>query len=49
MTWTPEREGNWLFHCHIMNHVSPERRLSAVRGAAAITMRITTARRAWPG
>jgi manganese oxidase len=28
MTWTPEREGNWLFHCHIMNHVSPERRLS---------------------
>ena len=28
MAWTPEREGNWLFHCHIMNHVSPERRLS---------------------
>src|SRR5262245_43098711 len=27
MTWTPEREGNWLFHCHIMSHVSPERRL----------------------
>jgi manganese oxidase len=27
MTWTPEREGNWLFHCHIMHHVSPERRL----------------------
>jgi FtsP/CotA-like multicopper oxidase with cupredoxin domain len=29
MTWTPKREGNWLFHCHIMQHVSPERRLSA--------------------
>ncbi len=29
MTWTPEREGNWLFHCHIMHHVSPERRLAA--------------------
>jgi len=29
MTWTPEREGNWLFHCHIMQHASPERRLSA--------------------
>jgi FtsP/CotA-like multicopper oxidase with cupredoxin domain len=28
MTWTPEREGNWLFHCHIMQHVSPERRLT---------------------
>jgi len=27
MTWTPEREGNWLFHCHIMHHVSPMRRL----------------------
>jgi FtsP/CotA-like multicopper oxidase with cupredoxin domain len=29
MTWTPEREGNWLFHCHILQHVSPQRRLSA--------------------
>ncbi len=29
MTWTPEREGNWLFHCHIMQHVSPERRLAS--------------------
>jgi FtsP/CotA-like multicopper oxidase with cupredoxin domain len=28
MTWRPEREGNWLFHCHISDHVSPERRLS---------------------
>jgi FtsP/CotA-like multicopper oxidase with cupredoxin domain len=27
MTWTPERAGNWLFHCHIMHHVSLERRL----------------------
>ncbi len=32
MTWTPEREGNWLFHCHIMTHVSPERRLAAPAG-----------------
>ena len=28
MTWTPERAGNWLFHCHVMHHVSPERRLA---------------------
>lgn len=28
MVWTPEREGNWLFHCHIMHHVSPQRRVS---------------------
>jgi manganese oxidase len=27
MTWMPERAGNWLFHCHIMHHVSPARRL----------------------
>ena len=27
MTWTPERAGNWLYHCHIRDHVSPERRL----------------------
>ena len=27
MTWTPERAGNWLFHCHLMHHVSTERRL----------------------
>jgi FtsP/CotA-like multicopper oxidase with cupredoxin domain len=28
MTWTPERPGNWLYHCHIRDHVSPERRLT---------------------
>ena len=28
MEWIPEREGNWLFHCHIMSHVSPDRALS---------------------
>ena len=28
MTWKPERIGNWLFHCHIRAHVSPEVRLS---------------------
>ena len=32
MTWTPERAGNWLFHCHIMHHVSPERRLGDGEG-----------------
>jgi len=33
MAWTAEREGNWLFHCHIMSHVSPERRLAGGEGA----------------
>jgi FtsP/CotA-like multicopper oxidase with cupredoxin domain len=23
MTWRPVRAGNWLFHCHVMQHVSP--------------------------
>jgi len=23
MTWTPERAGNWLFHCHMMVHMTP--------------------------
>src|SRR5271166_2062861 len=22
MTWTPDREGNWLFHCHMVVHMS---------------------------
>ena len=29
MEWTPERIGNWLFHCHVMDHVSPERSLAS--------------------
>ena len=27
MTWKAERPGNWLFHCHIADHISPKRRL----------------------
>lgn len=23
MTWTPDRTGNWLFHCHMILHMSP--------------------------
>jgi manganese oxidase len=32
LEWTPDREGNWLFHCHIMGHVTPARRLPAPSG-----------------
>lgn len=35
MTWTPERAGNWLFHCHVMEHVSPLRRLPRADGTVA--------------
>ena len=27
LTWSPDRPGNWLFHCHVMFHVTPEARL----------------------
>lgn len=27
MSWTPDRPGNWLFHCHTGFHVTPEARL----------------------
>ena len=26
LTWTPERAGNWVFHCHVLRHISPENR-----------------------
>ena len=24
MEWTPERAGNWLFHCHMLSHMVPD-------------------------
>ncbi|HEX7024816.1 MAG TPA: multicopper oxidase domain-containing protein [Gemmatimonadales bacterium] len=27
LTWSPDRPGNWLFHCHLMFHVTSEARL----------------------
>jgi manganese oxidase len=45
MEWQPEREGNWLFHCHIMGHVSLDRRL----GPAATTPDPHAAHRAHAG
>jgi FtsP/CotA-like multicopper oxidase with cupredoxin domain len=26
MTWVPERSGRWLFHCHMLQHMSPPER-----------------------
>jgi FtsP/CotA-like multicopper oxidase with cupredoxin domain len=31
LTWVPDRPGNWLVHCHMADHISPELR----RGASA--------------
>ena len=33
MTWTPERAGNWLFHCHMMLHMSTAAVLAATLAA----------------
>ena len=30
MTWRAEREGNWLFHCHMVGHMSPPKPLHPV-------------------
>jgi manganese oxidase len=38
MAWRAERAGNWLFHCHIADHVSPQLRL----GEAGLTPRATS-------
>ena len=27
MAWTPNRAGNWLFHCHMIDHIGPHLRL----------------------
>ncbi len=27
IAWSPQRPGNWLFHCHLLYHVIPENRL----------------------
>lgn len=33
MRWVPDRVGNWLFHCHILAHVSGEMRLADMTSA----------------
>jgi FtsP/CotA-like multicopper oxidase with cupredoxin domain len=33
MVWSPNRPGNWLFHCHVAFHVVPEARLDATNAA----------------
>ncbi len=26
LTWTPDRSGNWVFHCHVLRHITPQLR-----------------------
>jgi len=37
MSWSPNRSGNWIFHCHFAGHISPREALEADR----TTMRAT--------
>ena len=41
LSWVPEREGNWVFHCHFAFHVSHH---LALEGTTPIPVR----RRGWP-
>ena len=35
LTWTPERTGNWVFHCHALPHISDQIRYWRTTGTAA--------------
>jgi FtsP/CotA-like multicopper oxidase with cupredoxin domain len=34
LEWTPEEVGNWIFHCHLVRHMSAEQRLERMPNAA---------------
>jgi FtsP/CotA-like multicopper oxidase with cupredoxin domain len=34
LRWTPEQAGNWIFHCHMMRHMSAAQRLDRFPGTA---------------
>ena len=34
MSWSPDRAGNWLFHCHLLTHMSGDQRLDRMPAAA---------------
>lgn len=33
IAWSPDRSGNWIFHCHFAGHMSPREALDADRSA----------------
>jgi manganese oxidase len=35
ITWVPEEPGNWIFHCHLMRHMSPLQTAALETGATA--------------
>jgi FtsP/CotA-like multicopper oxidase with cupredoxin domain len=37
LTWSPDRPGNWLYHCHLLTHMSGAQRLDRMPGNTAST------------
>ncbi|MBC8087528.1 MAG: multicopper oxidase domain-containing protein [Phycisphaerae bacterium] len=35
IAWTPDRPGNWLYHCHLLSHMSGAQRLNRMTATAA--------------
>ena len=35
IAWTPDRSGNWLFHCHLLTHMSGAQRLDRMAETSA--------------
>lgn len=35
ITWSPDRSGNWIFHCHFAGHISPWSRIEIDRTSMA--------------
>lgn len=48
VTWTAERAGNWIFHCHSLTHIAPERRFWKP-SAPSVTMSHSLAQHAREG
>lgn len=38
MVWSPDRPGNWLFHCHLTFHVTERARLDGAKGGESSGM-----------
>jgi manganese oxidase len=36
LAWSPDRVGNWLYHCHLLTHMSSAQRLDRMPGATAV-------------
>ena len=49
MSWVPTRPGNWIFHCHIVTHISDASRLPPVSGASSTSSHMNHAENAMAG